>query len=69
MKEFDPFNAFVFPTVEFSKNNKHKSIRALGQITAVVPMLPWVVVAMCLLGMFWAILDVGIKIQEWWEKV
>lgn len=68
-KEFDIFDAIAFPTMEFTKNAKRKSVRVLGRVLVVVPMLPWTLFAALVIVALGAIAGLLLLVIEWWEKI
>lgn len=60
----------LIPTIVLTQNSPYKVVRALGRITAWVPMLPWTICAVSVLllipGAVGAVVHV---VRNWWRKV
>ncbi len=63
----------VLPTVALTRKSSYKTVRAIGQILVVVPLLPWTILSGVVVIILFLIIVIGAIVVDslltWWEKV
>ena len=59
----------MFPSLWLTRNNRHKSIRALGRVALVIPLLPWTLFCLMLGLVILPCAIIAIVVAGLWEDV